>query len=149
MREHTLAADILIVAVGVPGLVTGEMVREGAIVIDIGINALRRDDGSVRLVGDVDTASVEPIAEAVSPVPAGVGPITDMWLLRNTIDAAWLQAGAALSERHRAERTGPSGRADPGVGVHHPPGAAWDVRDGGLDPLARVRGRHADAGAGR
>jgi methylenetetrahydrofolate dehydrogenase (NADP+)/methenyltetrahydrofolate cyclohydrolase len=106
LREHTLAADILIVAVGVPGLVTGEMVREGAIVIDIGINALRNDDGSVRLVGDVDTASVLPIAEAVSPVPGGVGPITDMWLLRNTIDAAWLQAGAALSERHRAERIG-------------------------------------------
>jgi methylenetetrahydrofolate dehydrogenase (NADP+)/methenyltetrahydrofolate cyclohydrolase len=106
LPEHTLAADILIVAVGVPGLVTGEMVREGAIVIDIGINALRNDDGSVRLVGDVDTASVEPIAEAVSPVPGGVGPITDMWLLRNTVDAAWLQAGTALSERHRAERTG-------------------------------------------
>ncbi|MFZ0385442.1 MAG: bifunctional 5,10-methylenetetrahydrofolate dehydrogenase/5,10-methenyltetrahydrofolate cyclohydrolase [Solirubrobacteraceae bacterium] len=106
LREHTLGADILIVAVGVPGLITGEMVREGAIVIDIGINALRDDDGSVRLVGDVDTASVEPIAEAVSPVPGGVGPITDMWLLRNTIDAAWLQAGASLAEQHRSERTG-------------------------------------------
>jgi methylenetetrahydrofolate dehydrogenase (NADP+) / methenyltetrahydrofolate cyclohydrolase len=106
LSEHTLAAEILIVAVGVPGLVTGEMVREGSIVIDIGINALRDDDGSVRLVGDVDTASVEPVAEAVSPVPGGVGPITDMWLLRNTIDAAWLQAGTALSERHRAERIG-------------------------------------------
>ena len=106
LREHTVAADILIVAVGVPGLIGGEMVREGAIVIDIGINALRDDDGSVRLVGDVDTASVEPVAEAVSPVPGGVGPITDMWLLRNTIDAAWLQAGMALSERHRAARVG-------------------------------------------
>jgi methylenetetrahydrofolate dehydrogenase (NADP+)/methenyltetrahydrofolate cyclohydrolase len=106
LREHTLDADLLIVAVGVPGLITGEMVREGAIVIDIGINALRNADGSVRLVGDVDTASVEPLAEAVSPVPGGVGPITDMWLLRNTIDAAWLQAGTTLSERHRAERIG-------------------------------------------
>jgi methylenetetrahydrofolate dehydrogenase (NADP+)/methenyltetrahydrofolate cyclohydrolase len=106
LREHTVAADILIVAVGVPGLIGGEMIREGAIVIDIGINALRDDDESVRLVGDVDTASVEPKAEAVSPVPGGVGPITDMWLLRNTIDAAWLQAGAALSERHRVARVG-------------------------------------------
>jgi methylenetetrahydrofolate dehydrogenase (NADP+)/methenyltetrahydrofolate cyclohydrolase len=106
LREHTREADILIVAVGVPGLITGDMVRDGAIVIDIGINALRDDDGTVRLVGDVDTASVEPVAEAVSPVPGGVGPITDMWLLRNTIDAAWLQAGTALSERHRAERVG-------------------------------------------
>jgi methylenetetrahydrofolate dehydrogenase (NADP+) / methenyltetrahydrofolate cyclohydrolase len=106
LREHTLGADILVVAVGVPGLITGEMVREGAIVIDIGINAQRNADGSVRLVGDVDTASVEPLAEAVSPVPGGVGPITDMWLLRNTIDAAWLQAGATLSERHRADHIG-------------------------------------------
>ena len=106
LREHTVGADILIVAVGVPGLITGEMVREGAIVIDIGINALRERDGSVTLVGDVDTASVVPVAEAVSPVPGGVGPITDMWLLRNTIDAAWLQAGATLSMRHRAERVG-------------------------------------------
>jgi methylenetetrahydrofolate dehydrogenase (NADP+) / methenyltetrahydrofolate cyclohydrolase len=93
LAEHTLTADILIVAVGVPGLIGGDLVREGAIVIDIGINAVENDDGSVRLVGDVDTASVEPIAEAVSPVPGGVGPITDIWVLRNTVTAAWLQAG--------------------------------------------------------
>ena len=65
--------------------------REGSLVIDIGINAIKTPDGSVRLVGDVDTASVEPVAEAVSPVPGGVGPITDIWVLRNTVDAAWLQ----------------------------------------------------------
>lgn len=93
LAEHSRAADILIVAVGVPGLITGELVREGAIVIDIGINALQGPDGTVTLVGDVDTASVEPIAEAVSPVPGGVGPITDIWVLRNTVTAAWLQAG--------------------------------------------------------
>lgn len=93
LPEETLTADILIVAVGVPGLITGEMVREGAIVIDIGINAVAREDGGVRIVGDVDTASVEPVAEAVSPVPGGVGPITDIWLLRNTVTAAWLQSG--------------------------------------------------------
>jgi methylenetetrahydrofolate dehydrogenase (NADP+)/methenyltetrahydrofolate cyclohydrolase len=104
LAEHTVGADILIVAVGIPGLITGDMVRPGAIVIDIGINALRNEDGSVALVGDVDTTSVEPVAEAVSPVPGGVGPITDMWLLRNTIDAAWLQAGASLARRHRAGR---------------------------------------------
>jgi methylenetetrahydrofolate dehydrogenase (NADP+)/methenyltetrahydrofolate cyclohydrolase len=91
LAEHTRAADILIVAVGVPGLIGGDLVREGAIVIDIGINALEGPDGSVTLVGDVDTASVEPVAEAVSPVPGGVGPITDIWVLRNTVTAAWLQ----------------------------------------------------------
>jgi methylenetetrahydrofolate dehydrogenase (NADP+) / methenyltetrahydrofolate cyclohydrolase len=86
LAEHTLAADILIVAV---------LVREGAIVIDIGINAVEQDDGSVRLVGDVDTPAVEPVAEAVSPVPGGVGPITDIWVLRNTVAAAWLQTQPA------------------------------------------------------
>ena len=80
-------------AVGVPGLIGADLVREGAIVIDIGINALEHEDGSVRLVGDVDTAAVEPIVEAVSPVPGGVGPITDIWVLRNTVTAAWLQIG--------------------------------------------------------
>jgi methylenetetrahydrofolate dehydrogenase (NADP+) / methenyltetrahydrofolate cyclohydrolase len=95
LAEHTLSADILIVAVGVPGLIGSDVVREGAIVIDIGINAIERADGSVRLVGDVDTASVEPVAEAVSPVPGGVGPITDIWVLRNTVAAAWLQTQPA------------------------------------------------------
>jgi methylenetetrahydrofolate dehydrogenase (NADP+)/methenyltetrahydrofolate cyclohydrolase len=95
LAEHTLAADILIVAVGVPGLIGADLVREGAIVIDIGINAVEQEDGSVRLVGDVDTAAVEPIAEAVSPVPGGVGPITDIWVLRNTVAAAWLQTQPA------------------------------------------------------
>jgi methylenetetrahydrofolate dehydrogenase (NADP+)/methenyltetrahydrofolate cyclohydrolase len=91
LAEHTLGADILIVAVGVPGLIGGDVVREGAIVIDIGINAVEQPDGSVKLVGDVDTPSVEPIAEAVSPVPGGVGPITDIWVLLNTVSAALLQ----------------------------------------------------------
>jgi methylenetetrahydrofolate dehydrogenase (NADP+) / methenyltetrahydrofolate cyclohydrolase len=91
LPEHTRHADILIVAVGVPGLITGDLIREGSIVIDIGINAVKGDDGKVTLVGDVDTESVEPVAEAVSPVPGGVGPITDIWVLRNTVRAAWLQ----------------------------------------------------------
>jgi len=94
LREHTRAADVLIAAVGVPGLITRDHVRPGAIVIDVGINALERPDGTVALVGDVDTADVEPVAEAVSPVPGGVGPITDIWVLRNAVTAAWLQARA-------------------------------------------------------
>lgn len=88
LAEHTLEADVLIVAVGVPQLVTGDMVKEGAIIIDIGINAQEGPDGKVVLTGDVDTESVEPVAEAVSPVPGGVGPITDVWVLRNTVRAA-------------------------------------------------------------
>ncbi|HEY7966909.1 MAG TPA: bifunctional 5,10-methylenetetrahydrofolate dehydrogenase/5,10-methenyltetrahydrofolate cyclohydrolase [Solirubrobacteraceae bacterium] len=88
LAEHTRLADILLVAAGVPGLITGEMVRPGAVVIDIGINPVERDDGSVHLVGDVDFQSVIEVASAVSPVPGGVGPITDAWVLHNAVLAA-------------------------------------------------------------
>ncbi|MGI8712469.1 MAG: bifunctional 5,10-methylenetetrahydrofolate dehydrogenase/5,10-methenyltetrahydrofolate cyclohydrolase [Solirubrobacteraceae bacterium] len=93
LAEHCLRADILIVAAGVPGLITGEMVRDGAIVVDIGINPVDGPDGKVRLVGDVDFESVAARAEAVSPVPGGVGPITDVWVLRNAVLAAHALAG--------------------------------------------------------
>jgi methylenetetrahydrofolate dehydrogenase (NADP+) / methenyltetrahydrofolate cyclohydrolase len=95
LAEHTRMADLLIVAAGVPGLITGGFVREGAIVVDIGINAVKQPDGTTKLVGDVDTESVLPLVEAVSPVPGGVGPITDVWLLRNTLVAAHLARGEA------------------------------------------------------
>jgi methylenetetrahydrofolate dehydrogenase (NADP+)/methenyltetrahydrofolate cyclohydrolase len=88
LPEHTRQADLLIVAVGVPGMITGDHVRPGAIVVDIGINPVEGPDGKVRLVGDVDTESVLPHVRAVSPVPGGVGPITDAWVLRNTVAAA-------------------------------------------------------------
>jgi methylenetetrahydrofolate dehydrogenase (NADP+) / methenyltetrahydrofolate cyclohydrolase len=80
-------ADVLIAAVGSPGLVTGEMVREGAVVIDVGTN--RTDDG---LVGDVDFESVRERARAITPVPGGVGPMTRAMLLVNTLRAARLQS---------------------------------------------------------
>jgi methylenetetrahydrofolate dehydrogenase (NADP+)/methenyltetrahydrofolate cyclohydrolase len=93
LAEHTLRADILIVAAGVPGIVTGELVRQGVIAIDVGINPVKDEaTGKVRLVGDLDFESVAAKAEAVSPVPGGVGPLTDVWLLRNTVEAARLQA---------------------------------------------------------
>jgi methylenetetrahydrofolate dehydrogenase (NADP+)/methenyltetrahydrofolate cyclohydrolase len=96
LAEHTLRADILVVAAGVPGIVTGDLVREGAIVIDVGINPVRNPaTGKVELVGDLDFASVAANAEAVSPVPGGVGPITDVWLLRNTVAAARYHARLA------------------------------------------------------
>ena len=93
LAEHTRMADLLVVAAGVPGLITGGFVREGAIVVDIGINAVPGPDGTTKLVGDVDTESVLPLVEAVSPVPGGVGPITDVWLLRNALVAARLTRG--------------------------------------------------------
>ncbi|SEB12918.1 methylenetetrahydrofolate dehydrogenase (NADP+) / methenyltetrahydrofolate cyclohydrolase [Thalassobacillus cyri] len=80
---HTKQADIVIVAAGKAGLVKGDHIKEGAVVIDVGVN---RVDG--KLVGDVDFASVEPIASHLTPVPKGVGPMTITMLLHNTIKAA-------------------------------------------------------------
>ena len=77
-------ADILVVAIGKPKFVTADMVKPGAVVIDVGIN--RNDEG--KIVGDVDFAAVEPIAHAITPVPGGVGPMTIAMLMKNTIKAA-------------------------------------------------------------
>ena len=90
LKEFTRQADILVAAIGVPEFVKADMVKDGAVVIDVGIN--RVDDDSVskgyRLVGDVDFASVEPIAGAITPVPGGVGPMTVAMLMGNTVKAA-------------------------------------------------------------
>ncbi len=83
LSELTRQADILVVAIGRSNLVTGDMVKPGAIVIDVGMN---RVDG--KLTGDVDFASVEPVAGAITPVPKGVGPMTIAMLLHNTVRAA-------------------------------------------------------------
>jgi methylenetetrahydrofolate dehydrogenase (NADP+) / methenyltetrahydrofolate cyclohydrolase len=94
LEAHTRQADILVVAAGVQGLVHGDMVKEGVIAVDVGINPVQDGaTGKVRLVGDLEFESVAAKAEAVTPVPNGVGPITDVWLLRNTAEAARLQAG--------------------------------------------------------
>lgn len=76
-------ADVVVAAVGRPQMITGDMIKPGATVIDVGVN--RTDAG---LVGDVDFASVEPVAGAITPVPGGVGPMTITMLLRNTLQAA-------------------------------------------------------------
>ncbi len=78
-------ADILVAAVGRPGMVTAADVKPGGVVIDVGINRVEQPDGSSRLVGDVDFASVEPVAGAITPVPGGVGPMTVAMLLENTV----------------------------------------------------------------
>jgi methylenetetrahydrofolate dehydrogenase (NADP+)/methenyltetrahydrofolate cyclohydrolase len=84
-------ADVLVAAVGRPGTVTGDMVRDGAVVIDVGMN--RTDDG---LVGDVHFESVRQKARAITPVPGGVGPMTIAMLVSNTVRAARVQSGAAV-----------------------------------------------------
>ncbi|TCP43898.1 methylenetetrahydrofolate dehydrogenase (NADP+)/methenyltetrahydrofolate cyclohydrolase [Tamaricihabitans halophyticus] len=96
--EHTAHADIVIIAAGSPGLLRGEHVRDGVIAVDVGINAVPdTETGKIRLVGDLDFRSVAERAEAITPVPGGVGPITDVWLLRNTIAAARLARGVATA----------------------------------------------------
>lgn len=92
LAEYTRQADVLIVAAGCPGVITGDMVKDGAILIDVGINAVPDGPGGdMRLVGDADFDSVAARAEALTPVPGGVGPVTDVWLLRNTVLGSVLQ----------------------------------------------------------
>jgi methylenetetrahydrofolate dehydrogenase (NADP+)/methenyltetrahydrofolate cyclohydrolase len=89
----TRQADILVAAVGRPRVVTADMVKPGAVVIDVGINRITGPDGSSRLVGDVDFDAVREVAGWISPVPGGVGPLTVAMLLANTLLAAELRAG--------------------------------------------------------
>ena len=90
IEQHTRQADILIVAIGKPEFVTGDMVKPGAVVIDVGVN--RVDDPSrkqgYRLVGDVKFQEAKQVASAITPVPGGVGPMTITMLLYNTVQAA-------------------------------------------------------------
>jgi methylenetetrahydrofolate dehydrogenase (NADP+) / methenyltetrahydrofolate cyclohydrolase len=87
VAAHARRADALFVAVGRPRLIKADMVKPGAAVIDIGINAETAADGSTRIVGDVDTESVKEVASWITPVPGGVGPVTVAILLRNTMVA--------------------------------------------------------------
>ena len=83
LPEVTRRADILVVAIGRPKFVTADMVRDGAVVIDVGVN---RDSETGKLCGDVDFAAVEPKASVITPVPGGVGPMTICCLMENTIE---------------------------------------------------------------
>jgi len=87
LTEVCKDADVIVSAVGKAGLVTAEMVKQGAVVIDVGMN--RNEAG--KLVGDVDYEAVEPLASFITPVPGGVGPMTRAILMRNTLDAAKVQ----------------------------------------------------------
>jgi methylenetetrahydrofolate dehydrogenase (NADP+)/methenyltetrahydrofolate cyclohydrolase len=90
-------ADILVAAVGRPEMITGDMVKPGATVIDVGINRIERD-GKAKLVGDVDYASAAAVAGAITPVPGGVGPMTIACLLANTVTACCRANGLAEPE---------------------------------------------------
>ena len=94
LKEVCLGAEILVVAIGRPKFVTADMVAPGAVVIDVGVN---RDPESGKLCGDVDFATIEPIASHITPVPGGVGPMTITCLMENTIEC-FLRKMLAVSE---------------------------------------------------
>ena len=94
MAFHTKRADILIVAAGKPKAITADMVKEGAVVIDVGVNRIGKTaEGKAILAGDVDFDSVKEKAKAITPVPGGVGPMTITMLMLNTLKAAKVAAG--------------------------------------------------------
>jgi methylenetetrahydrofolate dehydrogenase (NADP+)/methenyltetrahydrofolate cyclohydrolase len=100
LSAHTRRADLVIAAAGRPGVLTREMVKPGAVVIDVGIN--RVNDASsrsgYRIVGDVDFDGVREVASHITPVPGGVGPMTIAMLLRNTVKAAQSRLAASGSD---------------------------------------------------
>jgi methylenetetrahydrofolate dehydrogenase (NADP+)/methenyltetrahydrofolate cyclohydrolase len=94
MAFHTKRADILIVAAGRPKAITADMVKEGAVVIDVGVNRIgMTPEGKAKLAGDVDFEGVKEKAAAITPVPGGVGPMTITMLMLNTLKAAKVAAG--------------------------------------------------------
>jgi methylenetetrahydrofolate dehydrogenase (NADP+)/methenyltetrahydrofolate cyclohydrolase len=96
MAFHTKRADILIVAAGKPKYITADMVKEGVVVIDVGVNEIGRTaEGKRILAGDVDFETVKEKAKAITPVPGGVGPMTITMLMMNTVRAAKVAAGLA------------------------------------------------------
>jgi methylenetetrahydrofolate dehydrogenase (NADP+)/methenyltetrahydrofolate cyclohydrolase len=95
LRQYTSIADILVVATGKPKMITGDMIKLGAVVIDVGINRL--PDG--KLAGDVDFDSAKERASYITPVPGGVGPMTITMLLANTVQAAERFAAKSLKTR--------------------------------------------------
>ncbi|MGZ6260062.1 MAG: bifunctional 5,10-methylenetetrahydrofolate dehydrogenase/5,10-methenyltetrahydrofolate cyclohydrolase [Candidatus Limnocylindrales bacterium] len=103
LAKRTREADVLLVAVGRPGLIDGSMIKRGALVVDVGINVVPEG-----LVGDVDLASARTVAAAITPVPGGVGPVTNAILLQHLLRAARLQLEAGGPRRLR-----PAGRAAP------------------------------------
>ena len=89
LARETRRAELLVAAAGVPGLIRPEMVNRSAVIVDCGINAI---DG--RIVGDVDFERVAPVVSAITPVPGGVGPVTPMMVLRQTVESAERRASA-------------------------------------------------------
>ena len=104
LRAVLKTADVVIAAIGRPRFINGAMIKRGAVVVDVGINVV---DGA--LVGDVEFASARDVVSAITPVPGGVGPVTNAILLTQLMQAADRQAAAAGGRRRRSRRPGPVG----------------------------------------
>ena len=98
LPEAVRAADIVVAAVGRPGMIRGDWLKPGATVIDVGINRVASEGGNSHLVGDVDFVSASQVAGAITPVPGGVGPMTIACLIRNTLVSAARRDGFSLPE---------------------------------------------------
>lgn len=101
LADFTRTADILVVAAGRPGTVTADMVKPGAVVVDVGVNRIpdASKKAGYRLVGDVDYAGVAPVASLITPVPGGVGPMTIAMLMKSTVKAARARRAAGRAGR--------------------------------------------------
>jgi methylenetetrahydrofolate dehydrogenase (NADP+)/methenyltetrahydrofolate cyclohydrolase len=96
LKEHTRRADILVVAAGKAGLITADHVRDGAVIIDVGINRITSPDGTKKTVGDVDFDAVKEKVGHLTPVPGGVGPMTVAMLMKNTLRSAEILFGTTI-----------------------------------------------------
>ncbi len=96
LKAHARRADILVAAIGKPNFVPGDWIKPGGIVIDVGINRIDAGDGKTKIVGDVDYAAAEKVAGFITPVPGGVGAMTIVCLMRNTLIAAAMQSGVPV-----------------------------------------------------
>ncbi len=93
LKEYIASADVLVAAVGKPEFIKGEWIKPGAVVIDVGINRIQQEDGTNKLVGDVDFAGASERASLITPVPGGVGPMTIAMLMKNTLKSCMMKNG--------------------------------------------------------
>lgn len=98
LADECRQADILVAAVGQPEMIKGDWIKSGATIIDVGINRIEKEDGSTKLVGDVEFSSVSEVASAITPVPGGVGPMTIACLLHNALQQACRINGVEVPE---------------------------------------------------
>jgi methylenetetrahydrofolate dehydrogenase (NADP+)/methenyltetrahydrofolate cyclohydrolase len=134
LSSHTRQAEILVTGVGKPGLITAEMVRPGAVVLDFGINYLGKGN---KIVGDVDFEKVKQVAGAVTPMPGGTGPMTIISLFENVLKAARLQQEMKATEKNRVEEVSmPKGE------VINPNGYLGTSLDLAINPSPVIRNKY-------